>query len=414
MDLIEEADDRQRLWHAAVRSALGPLSAYLTPENYGLSAIGLSSKKNIDQEFQSEIDNRLDLARVTNVVQLIEEIGGELPHTYRHHVHYCEDRIDGSLLIPRLVRERAAGRITRIPVLRAARFTETPEALLVSESLRVSRGITSAWKRRGGAEGNLANSLAHRLLAIEARPPWSILRSKSRPILKSIAASVKSRTIAGWNTPGSPIDRLADAMLDGSKAVNEAAGPIAFLVSKDPRFEDRLFELVCLGWLLGALKIWDPDGSIHTKNLRASGPIFSGSSSQFSIKLFYQAGYISKSARYFRPKNGKSLRAIPDFILECSDTKQTLSVLLDAKNRTLNSNSEILYKMLGYRENLGLSPYFGLGIAPEYSGNRSYDAIRYEDRFAGVLRLPLDGGGEIMKRALPLWIARLGRDSGIL
>jgi len=409
MDLIDEARDKQRLWHAAVRSALGPLAAYLTPENYGLSTVSLSAVDSADQEFQAEIDTRLDLARAAQVIDLIETIGCDLPQSYRHYVYYCEDRIDGALLIPRLVRERAAGRFRRIPVLRAARFAETPEALLVSESMRISSRIASAWQNRGGAEGRLAGTLAQRLTAMESRQPWASLRSKPRPALTSLAATVKSRTIAGWNLPGAPLDRLTDAMLDGSKAVSEAAGPISYLVSEDPRFEDRLFELICLGWLLGALKAWDPAGTVHPRNLRASGPIFTGEKRAFYLRLFYQASHVSQSARYYRRGSNKPLRAIPDFVLELNYKDRSISLLLDAKNRVLSSNSEILYKMLGYRENLGLSPYFGLGIAPAYDGKRSLDGVQYSQRLAAVLRLPLKGGADYVKRALPLWLARFER-----
>lgn len=406
MDSIDEVHDEQPLWHAALRSALGPLAAYLTPENYGLSAVSLSALQSADDEFQAEIDKRLDLARALQVIEIIETIGSDLPQSYRHYVHYCEDRIDGALLIPRLVQERTAGRHKRIPVLRASRFKETPEALLVSESIRISSRIASAWRNRGGAEGKLAGGLAHRLAAMEARQPWASLKSKSRPALTSLAATVKSRTIAGWNARGAPLDRLTDAMLDGSKAVTEAAGPIFYLVSKDPRFEDRLFELICLGWLLGALKAWDPSGTIYPKYLRASGAIFTGGKQNLQVKLFYQAGHISQSARYFRRGTSKPLRAIPDFLLSLNRGGRSMSVLLDAKNRVLSSNSEILYKMLGYRENLGMSPYFGLGIAPAYDGNRNLDSVRYSQRLAAVLQLPLNGGADFVKRVLPLWLAR--------
>lgn len=196
-------------------------------------------------------------------------------------------------------------------------------------------------------------------------------------------------------------------MLDGSKAVTEAAGPISFLVSQDVRFEDRLFELICLGWLIGALKNWDPTGTIHPRNLRASGAIFTGGKQDFRVRLFYQAGHISQAARYHRRKSKKPLRAIPDFVLEITWPGRSISLLLDAKNRVLSSNSEIIYKMLGYRENLGLSPYFGLGIAPAPDQRRYFDGVRYSKRLAAVIRLPLDGGAQFIKRALPLWLTRL-------
>lgn len=405
MALIEQADPELQLWHIAIRAALGPLSAYLTPENYGLSSVGLTARDSDDEEFRAEIEKRLDLARTVQVVELVSEIGNDPPQSYRHSVHYCDDRIDGALLIPRLVRERAAGRLKRIPVLRASRFVETPEALLVSESIRLSHRVALAWCERGGAEGALATALSERLATIEAQQPWTSLRLRPRPVLRALASTVKSRTVAGWNAPGSAIDRLSNLMLDGSQAVTEAAGPIAFLVSRDRRFEDRLFELVCLGWLIGALKAWDPAGKVHPETLRASGPIFSGEKNGLRINLHYQAGYVGKTARYRWRRSGKQLRAVPDFSLQVEAAGVTHAILLDAKNRVLSSNSEIVYKLLGYRENLGFSPYFALGIAPAHNGRRSFDGVQHADRDAAILRLPLATGGDLLKRAFALWAA---------
>lgn len=406
MALIEEADTELRLWQIAIGAALGPLSAYLTPENYGLSSVGLRARDGDEEEFRAEIGKRLDLSRAAKVVELVSEIGNDPPHSYRHSVHYCDNRIDGALLIPRLITERAAGRLERIPVLRASRFVETPEALLVSESIRLSQRVVAAWSGRAGAEGVLAAVLSDRLAAIEAQQPWSTLRLRPRPVLRALASTVKSRTVAGWNPPGSAVDRLSDLMLDSSEAVTEAAGPIAFLVSRDRRFEDRLFELVCLGWLLGALRAWDPGGKVYPESLRASGPIFSGEKNGIRTSLHYQAGYVGKSARYCWRRSGKQLRAIPDFSLELETAGAKLTLLLDAKNRVLTSNSEIVYKLLGYQENLGLTPYFALGIAPAHSGRRSFDGVRHTNREAAVLRLPLATGSEVMKRAFARWIVR--------
>jgi hypothetical protein len=140
--------------------------------------------------------------------------------------------------------------------------------------------------------------------------------------------------------------------------------------------------------------------------LRRSGPIFTGEKNGLRISLHYQAGYVGKSARYHWRKSGKQLRAIPDFTLELETSEGSLTVLLDAKNRVLNSNSEIVYKLLGYRENLGLSPYFALGIAPAHSGNRSLDGVQHADRRAAILRLPFATGANVLKRAFPMWLAR--------
>ena len=407
MGSIDRDNSELTLWEAAVRAALGPLSAYLTPENYGLSCVGLSAASDYELEFEGEIAARLDLARAIKAVELIREIGSDIPQVYRHAVHYCDDRIDGALLVPRLIAERAAGRLRRIPVLRASKFSDTPEALLVSESLRLSRLITSAWRRRGGAEGALAINLGENLATLATQQPWHSLALRPRPVLRTLASTVKGRTIAGWNSHGGPIDRLADLMLDGPEAVSEAAGPIAFLLSRDQRFEDRLFELICLGWLIAALRTWDPSGILRSQNLQKQGPIFTGSKNGTALRLYYQAGYFSSTARYVWQKTAKRLRAIPDFSIELETTKGRRSIILDAKNRSVNSTSEIIYKLLGYRENLGITPYISLGIAPASAGGAALDGVSFGDRHAGVIRVPLGTGGVVFKRAVPRWINRL-------
>ncbi|WP_411340278.1 hypothetical protein V6U71_21320 [Sphingopyxis sp. J-6] len=397
MASISRLDAEGALWRTAIKDALGPLSAFLTPENFGLSSVGLEAKHDVGDAFRTEIERRIDLARAAAVIEIVDEIGDDLPHTYRHDVKYCDDKIDGVLLIPRLIRERSAGR-SRIPVLRASRFSETPEALLISESLRVSVRVASTWRDRGGAEGILSDGMLRRLAVIEARQPWSSLRARSRPALRSLASAVSSRAVAGWHPPGGPLDRLARLVLDGANSVSDAAGLIAFLVSQDRRFEDRMFELVSLGWLLGALSSWDPSGRIFPHNLRSSGPIFIGSRGGLKASLHYQAGYLSASARYSWRRSGRNLRAIPDFSLELQEGDHTTVVILDAKNRSESSNSEIAYKMLGYRENLGSRRFLAVAIAPTFGTKRSLDGVHFGERSSLIMRLPLETGRAELRR----------------
>lgn len=285
---------------------------------------------------------------------------------------------------------------------------ETPEALLVSESIRVSRRVASVWEGRGGAEGALASKVGTQLSFVASQQPWSSLSLRPRPALRVLASTVKSRAVAGWTAPGGPIDKLSDLMLDASEAVSEAAGLISFLVSQDRRFEDRLYELICLGWLLGALRQWAPDGAVYPRNLRKNGPLFTGSSAGTRISLHYQASHVGQSARYRWRGSGKQLRAIPDFAIEIENASGSHTVLLDAKNRAVSTNSEIIYKLLGYRENLGLEPYLAVGIAPAGGKRHALDGVEHYDRHAAVLRLPLAKGAAFLRRALPVWLSRFG------
>jgi hypothetical protein len=399
---------RQQIWEEAIASAIGPLAAYLAPESYGLSVIRLKSSEKADEDFNAEIARRIDLGRAAAVTDIIEAASLDLPHLFRHTVHYSQDRIEGVLLVPRLVRERAAGRQNRIPVLRAARFTETPEALLVSELLRISLRITNGWRSSSGSEGSFARQLANRIKAIEARPPWAALLSRPRADVRSLAASVKNRSVAGWTPIGGALDQLAELVLNSANSVLPDTGPIAFLLSEDDRYVDRVFELVCIGWLLSGLKSMDPSGQVNPAALKGSNaPLFEGTRGKVQIQLFYQAGYFSSDARYKWHYSGKNLRAIPDYSIELKGPGWSRTILLDAKNRTFSGASEIIYKLLGYRENLGIDPYLAIAIAPVYSGSAKIEAVQMDDRTAVVIRAPLENGKRFFRRALPKLIDRL-------
>lgn len=399
---------RQQIWEEAIASAIGPLAAYLAPESYGLSVLRLKSAEKYDQDFGAEIARRIDLGRAAAVTETIEKASLDLPHLFRHTVHYSEDRIEGVLLVPRLLRERAAGRQSRIPVLRAARFSETPEALLVSELLRISLRITNMWRSQSGSEGSFARHLAQRIKAIEARPPWAALLSRPRADVRSLAASVKSRSVAGWTPIGGALDQLAELVLNSANGVLPDTGPIAFLLSEDDRYVDRVFELVCIGWLLSGLKSMDPTGQINPAALKGSNaPLFEGTRGDVQIQLFYQAGYFSSNARYKWHSSGKNLRAIPDYSIELKGPSWARTVLLDAKNRTFSGASEIIYKLLGYRENLDIDPYLAIAIAPVFSGGAKIDAVQLDNRTAVVMRVPLANGKRLFRRALPALVDRL-------
>lgn len=399
---------KHELWKEAIASALGPLSTYLTPQSYGISLIGLAGAAHTDEDFRTQIGRRIDLGRASIVAEIVGELNSDLPQSYRHSIHYSEDRIDGVLVVPRLVRERAAGRESRIPVLRASRFIETPEALLVSELLRLSARVASAWSATTGAEGNFARHLANRIRSLEAQQPWAALRGRPRPAVRSLAASVKNRAVAGWTPLGGTFDRLAGLVLGAPNGILPDSGPIAFLISEDERYADRLFELVCIGWLLSGLRKMDPGGRVDPEGIcNASSPIFEGVRNGVRVRLHYQAGYFSKIARYEWRSTGKKLRAIPDYSLELYGGGWSRVILLDAKNRVFSSSSEIIYKLLGYQENLGISPFTAIGIAPEYGAFTALSGVEYLDRTVMVARIPLRKGKGIFERRLPTLIDQL-------
>lgn len=390
-------------WRTALKSALGPIAAYLTPKNFGLSSFSLEEKSEEDEDFASYIRSKIDLSRAIRAISLIDEIGRELDFEYRHQVQYSENRIDGKLLVPRLIRERAAGRLRRIPVIRIERIPETPEALLASEALCISQKVLRNWCRlQGGAEAVLAKDRLEEAANLERSEPWAGLSFRPRPSIKDLARTVMSRTVAGYNAPGSAIDQLSSLMVGNPKAITEAFGSVDFLLSNDERFEDRLFELICLGWLIKALKAHEPTGIVDPENLRRPGPVFTSVRGNATLSLYYQAGHLSSLARYERIRTKKRFRAIPDFSLELTIDDRRHIVLLDAKNRSKSANSEVFYKLLGYRENLGLQETLGLAIAPSFTQSTDFDWISFGSRNFGIARVPLERGEALIARLAKL------------
>lgn len=400
MEWTNSSSSRLSLWEAAIDSGLGLLSAYITPEQYGLASVSLAARAQTDEDiFLTEIQSRIELAKARLLSRLIQEAESTLKPAFQHSVHYAEMRLEGALLVPRLLHERANNRFRTIPVLQTRRTIETPEALLISESIRLSIRVCNYWRRKGGAEGKLANNLARDLMQIEARPPWSELKARPRPVIRNLAGIVKSRVVAGWSGKGSTIDRIADLLLSDAKAVEAAAGMISFMVSDDERYEDRLFELICLGWILGALQRTLDSYQVHERHFRTGKPLLTGTVAGVEVKVYYQAQHLPGHYSYRWKRTGKVLRSIPDFVIETTEKGKTKTLLVDAKNRARSSLSEIIYKMLGYKENLQIEPYWGLGIAPTFSSFGVESVARGANKVA-VAFVPLKTGQLVVQRAV--------------
>jgi hypothetical protein len=401
MDWTDRRTSEQALWKAAIESGLGLLAAYITPAQYSLASVRLSARGGTEEDlFLAEIQSRIELGKALVLSQLVQKAEAALVPRFRHSVHYGEGRLEGSLLVPRLISERARNRFGTIPVLRTKRDVETPEALLISEAVRLAARVCGYWRNRGGAEGELAKELIQLFAQIETRPPWAELKLRTRPSIRNLTGIVKSRTIAGWNKRGSAIDQLTDLLLSDAEALLAAAGSIAYLVSTDPRFEDRLFELICLGWLIGGLQAGLDRFEVHEQNFRSgSSPLLTGIAGKMTVKVYYQAHHLPGKFSYFWKTSKKVLRAIPDFVVETNENGIKRNLIIDAKNRTRASSSEIIYKLLGYKENLAIEPYWAMGIAPTFAKPEVASVVRGLNK-VGVAFVPLSNGRHVVRRAI--------------
>ncbi|TBE26560.1 hypothetical protein ELH05_01095 [Rhizobium ruizarguesonis] len=352
------------------------------------------------ENFAQYIRSRIELSRSIILSGELKKINYSELTAFRHEVYYGRRRVEGAIILPRLIRERAAGRLDTVPVLRTIKNADTPEALFISELIQSSIRVCRWWKRTGGSEGGLASSTLKFFNALENQAPWNELRTRPRPSLAELVGIVRSRLAAGWSKRGGIIDRLLKIVEAESDAVSDAAGDIAFFISNDPRYQDRMFELICLGWLVSAARSEFPSFEVHEANfLSTRGPVAAFSRGGRCWTISYQRYYTGETHYSWRGSRHR-LWAIPDYVAESTFDGQRVTVILDAKNRPQSSRSEIVYKMLGYKENLRIEPFVALALAPTYEAAAFHRVADGEGNSVSLVYLPLDRGELIVRRML--------------
>jgi hypothetical protein len=416
---VEANNISSEMWEAAIRDAAGPLSSYIAPEDYGLSITNLTAGGAGHDQFQSEIRKRIDFGRAVRTVDLLEQWDYEPSQALEHRVFYSQGNIAGKIHVSRYLAMRSRATAIGIPVIRAAKQSRTPENLLVSEVLARTHGVLTSWASVGGAEGRSARSLLERANRIEAREPWKSLRSKSRPPFRDLIGTVRSRIVAHV-LQSEPLNTLIELVGSESatNSIEAAAGPIAFYATRDARFEDRLFELLCLGWLHGAvvassmikeLRVWP-------NRLKANNgePVLEAMTGENkSLRVYYQSGkpFQDRHWTYTRVlpmtenqnRVGKKFRAIFDFVVEIDANGLLTKIILDAKNRE-RDQTEVIYKMLGYKENVHVPPdaFIAAAIFPGGRVQRLPHITQIErmDNRVYLLRLPLTSGRRSFRHLL--------------
>ena len=265
-------DRSQALWAAALREAAGPLSAYMTPRAFALENISAQLLLDAEAEdFVAEIEARLDLGRADAFLQLLKESELVVTTAYRHVLYWSEGVVRGKIHVPRLVLGRARDETRGIPVILARRQVTTPENLLVSEAFRLCIAAAELWKLRGGAEAQYAAGLWSDLQAYESTFPWNELRTKARPSLAELVGVVDGRIRAGQVEPETFYQKTAllfSERPNNLSAFEKAATPISLLVTQAPEFEARVFELLCLSWMISALRSFCSDVVVNPIALR--------------------------------------------------------------------------------------------------------------------------------------------------
>jgi|GEM_PF-2405236 len=402
---FEQSSRTQALWEAALRDAAGPLSAYITPTAFALENLSVQALLESDtDDFAAEIESRLDLGRAQAFLELLGYSDVAVTSVYRHVLSYSLGAVRGKIHVPRYVLGMARNDTRGIPVVLARRQVTTPENLLVSEAFRLCIGAVEFWKRRGGAEAQYAVSLWSGLQAYESTFPWSELRTKTRPSLSELVGIVEGRISTGQVEPGTfyeQVQSLFSERPDNLAAFERAATPISLLLTQAPEFEDRVFELLCLAWLISALRTQCSNVVVNPIALRGSkkGPIAAGEFGDKRFSLFYQqSAQLLPVPRWVDRRTSVPLRALPDLVLKIEDGSTSSLVILDAKNRTLASESDVAYKLMGYKENLGIDKFQAVGMYPSFSGKLRLRRLQKDSEQILLIHVPLSDGNRTVER----------------
>jgi len=403
---IEAGRYSAAIWSAAIREAAQVFSAYLTPLGYSLGSHAVRGVQDGETDLSTEVAARLDLGRANRVGELLRRLDAELTVVYRHELVYSQGFVRGKPHIPRYLQMLARGDRRGVPVIIAQRQPTTPENLFVSETVRLSRLVCNAWMSRDSAERRLAIDLADRLARFESSSPWSALRAHPRPALTDLSAIVGGRLISGAvNETGAvaELHRLfSPREPENVIEFEEATEALTFLACNDSRFEDKVFELIVLAWLFQALQSRATAFQIDLRRLKGAGgePVATATLGDASVEVFFQAAasVLPPGAWRYR-HSGAALRAIPDIVIRIrTQGAQDRIVIVDAKNRTSASESEVIYKLLGYRENIRLTPYSAVGVYPSLEPHPR--VLRLSDGTSRVtlVHVPLRGGRQVATR----------------
>jgi hypothetical protein len=129
--------------------------------------------------------------------------------------------------------------------------------------------------------------------------------------------------------------------------------------------------------------------------------------------VYFQNGAEALGNTSWRYRGGAPFRALPDIVLKVQSRTNERIVIIDAKNRSEGSASEVTYKLLGYRENLRLSPFLAVALFPSF-GRFSSKRLEESNGSAAIalLRLPLVRARNIVGRLAALLFHLIDRQMG--
>jgi hypothetical protein len=391
---------QQALWAAALRDAAGLLAAYITPPEYGLSSFAGESIPGSDP-FERQLRRRLDLGRAHRFAEMLSAIALEPERLRRRSIRFTRGEVLGTIHVPRYIASLAAGATDRIPVLQSRSNLGTPENQLIAEGIARSLSICKDWMGEGGAEAAFAGQIHQHLTRAGRQEPWRDIMTQPRPPLRPLAGQVRN-LVSLKVIPKVPYWEMS-ALLGGltptaaSGAFTASAGLLALFVTSNPQFEDKMFELLCLAWIINAISRYgDPSSlSVFPDRIKASKglPLVEAKIRGRRIRVHFQSG-VALPVRNWRLIDGnRELGAIFDILcrLTSVDGSRSVDLIIDAKNRGAKSEGEVAYKMLGYKENVTApsDTFRGIAVFPATTARLEVSGLKRDAHRLWLVRVPL-------------------------
>ncbi|HEX8377466.1 MAG TPA: hypothetical protein VF602_06570 [Pedobacter sp.] len=157
---------------------------------------------------------------------------------------------------------------------------------------------------------------------------------------------------------------------------------------------------MCLSWLINALSKCADTIEINPSAIKGDTktPLLIIFRKDTKIELYFQTAAIVLGKGLWIDKiTNRSLRGIPDIILRFTNSKESRLVIFDAKNRSKSSESEVAYKLIGYKDNFNINPFIGIGLYPSFD-NFTYRHLQNKNNQIYLLHLPLLRAKKILQK----------------
>lgn len=321
----------------------------------------------IDVEFYSYLRLAAILASAQRLPDILRRITLAPSHVQERELAWSRGGLSGRLDVPSYLRSwRANGSTRGYPGWRVHASFVTPENMLAAEAAQgvvaELQTLSSRLPLTGRSEGALVVRIVDALERFLrepalgealARAPRGVLGEAGERLLERVAERWRTRRIS--NTAYAELWRWVAkyrkvGLMPGDEA--ELHG-----VAYSEGFDNRLYELFCLGWIRDGLRgLGFSELEARPVHESTTRPVLEVQHPSTGLRM---CAYFQRGDRVFwtesLPREWPEIRGIADIALVPETTTHPV-IVIDAKNRHRGNQleeplSDELYKMLGYFEN---------------------------------------------------------------